>query len=85
MLTGKERRELRGEAHGKRANIMYGKDGLSEGFLKAIESEFINNKVIKIKFIAEKEKKKDISNEIAKRLKCQSLGLIGNNSIFYRS
>lgn len=84
MLTGKERKELRGLVHAEKASLSYGKEGLSESFIEAINLAFSKREVLKMKFNVEKEKKKEIAKEIEKLSSCENIGFIGNNAIFYK-
>ncbi|MFQ3547268.1 MAG: YhbY family RNA-binding protein, partial [Termitinemataceae bacterium] len=64
--------------------VMVGKDGLSEGVTKALEQELAFRELVKLRFVASKEDRKEISQELATAVQAELVRVIGNVAIFYR-
>ena len=83
-LSSAQRKRLRGLAHGLDPIVHLGKDGLSEPALAQIERELSQHELIKIRFLAGKEEKGALAQEIESRLSCALAGLVGHVAVFYR-
>lgn len=83
-LTGRQRKRLRSLAHGMQSVVRLGQDGLSEGVVKEADRALNGHELIKVKFIEFKDRKKELSQELAQRTGSECIGLIGHNGIFYR-
>ncbi|MDQ5986879.1 MAG: RNA-binding protein YhbY [Syntrophus sp. SKADARSKE-3] len=83
-LTGTQKKYLRGLAHDLKPLIQIGKGGLTDKVIAHIDQIFHDHELIKIKFNEFREEKKEVASEIATRTHCETVGIIGNISIFYR-
>ena len=83
-LTSKQRKYLRAAAHHIDPVVLIGKNGFYKGAGLAIDKALDAHELIKIKFREFKDKRKEISNQIASELKCEIIGQVGNTIILYR-
>lgn len=83
-LTSAQRKRLRGLAHDLRPLVQIGKEGLTEAALAHIERELAEHELIKVRFLALKEEKREVAREIESRLSAALAGLVGHIAIYYR-
>ena len=85
-LRGSQRKYLRGLAHALRPVVQVGKDGLSEGVLAALDAALEAHELVKVQFLAEKERagKKALAEEMEERAAAECVGRIGHMAIFFR-
>ena len=83
-LTGTEKKHLRGLAHSNKPVTFLGKNGVTEEFMKAIDTALEAHELIKIKFADFKDERKTLAREIAEKAEAVLCGVIGNNAILYR-
>ncbi|WP_304225047.1 YhbY family RNA-binding protein [Gracilinema caldarium] len=84
MLNSKQRSYLSGLASTLQPTVMIGKEGLSEGVVRAVEAELQNRELVKLRFIASKEDRRALSEHIAEALGAELVRVIGNVAIFYK-
>ena len=86
MLTATQRKFLRGRAHALKPVVFIGQNGLTDSVVKSTDSALDTHELIKVKFIAAKEKveKKTLIAAIEARTGAEMVGLIGHTAIFYR-
>jgi len=83
-LTGRQRKHLRGLAHGLDPVVHVGGKGLTAAVLEEIDKALGIHELIKIRFLDPDEKKEQAA-EIADRLDACLAGIVGHVGIFYRS
>ncbi len=83
-LTSAQRKRLRGLAHDLQPLVHVGKEGLTEAALAQIDRALDDHELIKVRFLAGKETKREIALEIENRLVCALAGLVGHIAIYYR-
>lgn len=83
-LEGFQRRHLRGLAHPLRPVVMIGKEGLSEAVVAKTEAELSAHELIKIRFQAAKDVKREILRELAGRTRAELVGVVGHVGILFR-
>ncbi len=85
-LKGCQRRYLRGLAHRLKPSVFIGKQGLTEMVYMAIEQALISNELVKISFMAfkQKEAKKRLAADIEHNTGCCLVGTVGHTALFYR-
>lgn len=83
-LTGKQRRHLRGLAHGIEPLAHLGKHGLTDALVRNLDELLEHHELIKLKFLDYKDQKKALVQQIEERLDCESVGLIGHHAILFR-
>ena len=83
-MTPKQRKVLREQAHNMQPAVMIGKNGLTEEVEKAVESALAASGLIKLRFVGYKEKRRELSAEIAVKTSSEIVDIIGNVLILYR-
>lgn len=84
MLSGKQRKQLRGLAHDLKPVVLIGQNGVNDSAIRTIEKALLDHELIKVKFNDYKEDRKALSQEIAEKLSANLVGEIGNIAIFYK-
>lgn len=82
-LSGRQRKQLRGLAHGLDPVVHVGARGLTDAVLEEVELALESHELIKIRFL-EPDQKKSQAQAIGERLDCEHVGTIGHVGIFYR-
>lgn len=86
MLTGKQRRHLRGLGHKLAVVVQVGKGGIDEGLVKAIDQALADHELIKIKIGENAElERQDAADQIAAKTKSQVAQVLGNTVLLYRA
>jgi RNA-binding protein len=84
-LTGAQRRRLRALAHDSKPVAQLGRQGLSEPFLAEVDRALAEHELIKVRLRgAEREERSQIADELASRLACEPVGVVGQVAILYR-
>ncbi|MBT2970553.1 MAG: ribosome assembly RNA-binding protein YhbY [Candidatus Thiodiazotropha sp. (ex Ctena orbiculata)] len=84
-LTNAQIRALKKIAHTLKPVVIVGQHGLSENVLNEIDSSLDSHELIKVKLAgADKEDRKELSNEIIQQLSAELVQIIGRVAIFYR-
>lgn len=78
------RNYLRALAQHLQPIVMVGKEGLSENVVKALDEALACHELVKVKFQANKEGTRDISENLAKKTKSDVVSVIGFTSVFYK-
>ncbi len=84
MLTSKQRGYLSGLASKAEPTVMVGKEGASEGLYRMVAQEFRHRELLKIRFVASKEERKEIASSLAEQTGAELVRLIGNVAVLYR-
>ncbi|MBF0308807.1 MAG: ribosome assembly RNA-binding protein YhbY [Magnetococcales bacterium] len=85
MLTGTQRKYLRGLAHGLNPVVTIGKDGVTPGVLGEVDRGLRDHELIKVRFGGFKEEKEALSQQIAESTGSDVAGMIGHVLILYRA
>ena len=83
-LTGKQRRYLTKLAHNLDPTVMVGKEGYTEAVCKATDESLAHHELIKIRFVSNKDEKREISNQIADATESVIVQIIGNVATLFR-
>ncbi len=83
-LTSKQKRWLRGQAHGLDALVQVGKAGLSEGVISRADSVLLEHELIKVRFAADRPERSRQADELAAATGAELVGSIGRVAILYR-
>jgi len=84
MLTSKQRSFLSGLAASLQPTVMIGKEGLSEGVVRALQNELNVRELVKLRFIASKEDRLSFLEQLAQEAGAELVRVIGNVAIFYK-
>ena len=86
MLTGKQKRFLRGEAHHLNAIFQIGKDGLHDKQIIGIDEALEARELIKVKILETCiTPKEEIAQELAIKTGCEIEQILGRTHILYRA
>jgi RNA-binding protein len=83
-LSSSQRKRLRGLAHDLHPLVHVGKEGLTEAALAQIDRELGEHELIKVRFLALKDEKREAAREIESRLSATLAGLVGHIAVYYR-
>ena len=83
-LSRKKRRTLAKNAHNLNPVVMIGHAGLTDGVVDATDVALERHELIKVRFQAHKESKREISGELSTRLSCDIVQIVGNVVTLYR-
>ena len=85
-LKGFEKKYLRGLAHDLRPLVLIGKEGITDGIVRATDEGLSRHELIKIKFIdfKEKDQKETLAGELVDKTGSAQIGMIGHTAILYR-
>ncbi len=85
-LKGFEKKYLRGLAHDLKPVVLIGKEGITDGIVRAAVEELSQHELIKIKFndFKEKNQKETLSGELVVRTGSSQVGMIGHTAILFR-
>jgi RNA-binding protein len=85
MLTGKQKRFLRSEAHHLQPLFQIGKNGLTEAVMVQVEEALEAKELIKVNVLQNcDEDKNDIAQKFAEREGIELVQLIGNIIVLYK-
>jgi RNA-binding protein len=83
-LTNAEIRDLKARAQKLKAGIKIGKEGLSPGFISALDEALKHNELLKVKFDDFKEQKKELAPQLAEKTQSHLITRVGNVVVLYR-
>lgn len=86
MLTGKQRRHLRGLAHPLKPLVQVGKGGLDDGLVAAVDQALTDHELIKVK-VGEHAgvDRHDAAEELAQKTRSEVAQVLGNMVLLYRA
>jgi RNA-binding protein len=85
MLSGSQKKYLRGLAHHLNPSVRVGKKGVADNLIESVDSQLKAHELIKVKFVNWKERKDSLSDQIAVETQSENVGQVGNVAIFYRA
>ena len=84
-LTGKQRAELRAEAHHLQATVHVGQHGLSPTLLQSLDDALRTRELVKVQLSKNAdEKPKELANRLAAQLGADVVQVIGRTATLYR-
>ncbi len=83
-LTNAQIRTFKAQAQRLKANLKLGKDGLSSGFLAALDEALKHHGLVKVKFDDFKDQKKELAPQLAERSSSHLVTRVGNVVVLYR-
>ena len=84
MLSSAEKKFLRGEAQLLKPRVKVGKQGLSDGVREQIASALDRDKLIKIRFEANRDEIAAMLAEIVTRTGAELVGRVGKTASFFK-
>ncbi len=83
-LTNAEKRELKSRAQLLEPMVKLGLAGMTEGFLRSLDTALTQHGLVKMKFVAFKKEKHDLVPKIAEKTASELVMQVGNVAVFYR-
>ena len=84
-LTNAEKRELKARAQLLEPVVKFGHGGMSEAFLRSLDSALTLHGLVKMKFTDFKEQKHDLAPQIAEKTASVLVTQVGNVAVFFRA
>ncbi|RKQ37852.1 ribosome assembly RNA-binding protein YhbY [Oceanobacillus halophilus] len=85
MLTGKQKRFLRSEAHHLKPIFQVGKDGVNENMIKQISEALEKRELLKVSILQNCMEDKDVvANQLSEGTEAEIVQIIGNNIVLYK-
>lgn len=75
---------LRAQAHALKPIVMVGKGGLNVAIVSALDEALTSHELVKVKFQAHKDEKREISDALAEQTTSEVVSIIGFIATFYR-
>lgn len=86
MLSGKQRRYLRGLGHELRPVVQIGRDGLDDGLVAAVDQALTDHELVKVKVgEAANLDRHDAATDLAARTRSEVAQVLGNTVLLYRA
>ena len=86
MLTGKQKRYLRGIGHNLNAIFQIGKDGVHQSQVDSIDDALTAHELIKVKILEScMQSKNEIAIELSMRTKADVVQILGRTILLYRT
>jgi RNA-binding protein len=88
VLTGKQRRYLRGLGHELRSIVQVGKGGLDDGLVAALDRALLDHELVKVKLGEVPDDlgdRHDIATNLAGRTRSHVAQVLGNTVLLYRA
>ncbi|HZJ88104.1 MAG TPA: YhbY family RNA-binding protein [Sphaerochaeta sp.] len=83
-MNSKLRAYLRSQAHPLKPTVMVGKEGVDERLYAALEHSLACHELVKVKFQAQKEEIRALSEDLAANTDSTLVSIIGFIATFYR-
>lgn len=83
-LTNSQTRSFKAQAQRMKATLKVGKDGLSPQFLAALDDALNHRELVKVKFDDLKDRKKELSPQLAEKTGSHLVTRVGNVVVLYR-
>lgn len=84
-LTGAQARYLRGLGHHLDAIVQIGKEGVTDGLVKALKEALLAHELVKVRLLQEAPiDRKEAGPELAKRAACSLAQTLGRTLLFYK-
>jgi len=64
--------------------IFIGKEGLSAGLIKSLDEALALHELVKVKFADFKEKKKELTPQLAEKVSAKVVMRVGNTAVLFR-
>jgi|SRR5699024_8358703 len=85
MLTGKQKRYLRAEAHHLQPAFQVGKSGVTDNMVKQLDDLLEKRELIKVSVLQNcLEDKSEIAEQLRNRLEAELVQIIGNTIVLYK-
>ena len=83
-LSNRELRALKARAQLLKPALKVGKEGLSPGFLKAVDETLAHHDLVKVKFDEFKDQRKELSRALAEQVSANTVMQVGHVVVLFR-
>jgi len=83
VLTGRQRKSLRGRAHRLQPVVLVGREGVTDAVVRAVDEALATHELIKVR-LHEPEDKQEAAQGLADGAGAALCGLVGHTVILYR-
>jgi RNA-binding protein len=83
-LRGKQRRYLRGLGVNMEPVVFVGKQGITDAVLAELESVVKMRELVKVRLLDSAGDRKDVARELAERVGCELVQVLGRTVLLYR-
>ncbi len=83
-LTSAQARALKARAQTLKASLKVGKEGVTPALLAALDEQLRVHELVKVKFAALKEQKKDLAPDMARQSGSELVTRVGNVVVLFR-
>jgi RNA-binding protein len=83
-MTTKQIKELRSRAQIIDPILSLGKAGITPGFLETMRAALKQHQLVKIRFVAFKEERKNLAASLAEKCEAELVQVVGNCAVFFR-
>ena len=83
-LTSAERRALKSRAQRLDTTVRLGHSGVTEAWLKSLDTELMVHELVKVRFTDQKADRKQLAPEIAEKSGSELVTLVGNVAVLFR-
>ena len=84
-LDNATKRDLKARAQKLEPIVKLGHAGLTDGFVRSLDTALAQHGLVKMKFTAFKEEKHELAPQIAERTNSEMVMQVGNVAVFYRA
>ena len=85
MLTGKQRRHLRGLAHALKPVVQIGKGGIDDGLVNAVDQALADHELVKVKLGESGVDRHAAADAVAAKTHSEVAQVLGNIVVLYRA
>src|SRR5450759_2161305 len=83
-LNNSQVRKFKAAAQHLEPMLKVGKAGLSDGFIRSVETALSQHELVKIKFVEFKEQKKELAPQLAEKTSSHLIMRVGNVMVLHR-
>jgi RNA-binding protein len=83
VLTGRQRKALRGRAHRLEPIVQVGREGVTDAVVRAVDETLATHELVKVRLHEPEDKKADAA-ALAEGTRSALCGLVGHTVILYR-
>ncbi len=84
VLSGADRKFLRGLGQKLEPIVMVGKNGITETLIDSTNKALTAHELVKVRFVERKDEKREFIDAIADGTKSEVVGMVGHTALLYR-
>jgi RNA-binding protein len=83
-LTPRQRKRLRGLAHGLEPLVQVGKGLVTDAVVRQLDGALAAHELVKVRFLEGKAERRELAEELARRTRADLAGLVGHVATYFR-